>query len=216
MNNCNECKPRCGCEKPKCGCGRPILEVTDADDAGTLKFNVNGVTTYYDYTALVRRLETDTSLSADTKARALKFLAERHIDAISAEELGSILHLADLADVSVANVENNSILVYNKNEDCGEGCQSTKSGWQGYNADEHLVDSVNTLMGFDQDGAPKTLNAPAHENQYYSLTWAAQDGLKYTQPREVASAPVDTDGKVHQLYVDPTTHEIVVVRKDAE
>lgn len=203
MNNCNECKPRCGCEKPKCGCKRPVLEVTDADDAGTLKFNVNGVTTYYDYTALVQRLQTDTSLSADTKARALKLLTERHIDAISAEELGSILRLADISDVNIADVTNNSFLIYSKDESCGEGCQSTKSGWQGYNADEHLVDSIDTVMGFDRDGAPKTLNTPAHENQHYMLGWNAQNGLKYTKPVQFSSAT----GK-KQLYVDPDTGEI--------
>lgn len=214
MTKCNECEPRCG--KPKCGCHLPVLGVEDKpDDAGTLKFNVNGITTYYDYTALVKRLETDTSLSADTKARALKFLAERHIDAISAEELGSILHLADIADVNIADVKENSLLVYHKDESCGAGCESTKSGWGGYNADEHLEDALNTLMGFDANGAPNTLNTPVHENQHYTLGWAAQEGLKYTQPREVSTAPVDADNKVHRLYVDPTTQEIVVVKEDA-
>lgn len=213
MNNCN-CKPKCrceepkcGCEKPKCGCGKPILAVEDVpNEKGLIKFNVNGVTSYYDAEALVKRTETDTSMSINVVKRLLTYMAERHTDTISAKELGMILHLTDLGDVDVDNVENNSLLVYKKDRDCGEGCQSTTNGWQGWNSDNNLVDSLNAVMGFDTDGSPTALNAPLHTDQYYFLGWNAQNKLQYMKPVEFASA----EGK-KQLYVDPATGQIGTV-----
>ena len=214
MNNCNKCAS-CGCKEQKCTCPRPVLSIEPVpDEPSVLKYNVNGVTTYYDYAQLVKDTETDTTLSIDQTNRALIYRAERHTDSISHDLLGSILHLSDIGDVSADNIKNNSFLVYNNENDCGQGCQSTASGYQAWNADENLEDSMSTIMGFDSNDSPVALQEPTHTGQHYQLSWRAGNKAGWAQPREVATPPVDANNYAYRLYVDPTTHEIVCVKEN--
>lgn len=206
----------CNCNKPQCGCGKPILDINEMpDDIATLRFNVNGVSALYDYGNMIRQTQTDTNISADSIKRVLKYMAERHTDTISAKELGSILHLADIADVDITDVQDNSILVYKKNSDCAQGCIGLNNAWQGWNSEEHLDDTVRTIMGFTDDNAPVALQAPANTNQHYILGWNAENKVSFTQPDVVTTAPTDAGGKKWALYLDPITKEIVVVKENA-
>ena len=224
FNNC--CKPKCrscgdpckkcGCDPCGCdgGCPPPAFGIErKADEAGVVKYSVNGTTTYFDHTNLVKDLETDTSISVDEIERVLNYIAEKHEDSISAKELGAILHLSDLGDVDLDNAKNNSMLYYNNDVDCGEGCQATSAGWTAFNATDDATDALDYVMGYDADGKPETLDKPLHTNEYYQLTWRAGDKAGWEQPPVVATAPVDSDGYAYRLYLDPTTHQIVVVKE---
>lgn len=212
---CDPCAQKC-CSDP-CGCPTQILSIdtVHSDTPYWLRFNFGGKSIDYDFTSVVKSAETDTNVRLDIANRALIYNAERHIDSFSASELGSILHIADIGDVDISGVTDNSLFVYQKNSDCGEGCEGINNSWVAWNSNEHLVDSVETLMGFDSDGKPQTLNHPVDTNQYYQLGWNGADKLSFSQPVEVSTPPVDSDGKVWRLYVDPNTRQLVVVKEDA-
>lgn len=222
MNNCcnkccNDCDPcRKKCCEPVCGCPTQILDISTVHDdtPAWLRFNLGGKSIDYDFTSVVKAAETDTSMRLDVANRNLTYNAEKHTDSFSASELGSILHIADIGDVDISGVTDNSLFVYQKNSDCGEGCEGIDNSWIAWNSSDYLVNQVSTLMGFDDDGKPKTLNHPLNTNQYYQLGWNGSEKISFSQPAVVSTAPVDGDGKVWRLYVDPETRQLVVVKEN--
>lgn len=205
----NECCKKCGdpCGSECCGTGKPVIDVQSIpDDILTLSFNFNGVGTTYDYRSMVKAGETDTTLSADAIARVLKYMAEKHTDTISAKELGAILHLVDLGDVDGDAVEDNSLLVYKKNSDCSRGCDGVTNSWAGWTALDNQDTSLALVMGYNSDGAPKSLSSPANTNQYYQLGWNAAGKAGWKQPRQVTST-----NNLVPVYMDKTTKELVFV-----
>lgn len=226
MNCCNKCnRPSCrgdcgSCEKKccpePCGCPTQILGITTVHEntPAWLRFNFGGKSIDYDFEPVVKAAETDTTMRLDLVNRALNYNAEKHIDSFSAKELGSIFHIADIGDVDITNLTDNSLFVYQKNSDCGEGCEGIDNSWVAWNSSDHLTSELTTVMGFDGDGKPQALNHPTNTNQYYQLGWNGADKVSFSQPVEVSTAPVDSDGKVWRLYVDPTTKRLVVVKEN--
>lgn len=206
---------KCDCYQ-KCRCAKPVVSVEEVPgNLSLLKYSFDGISTFYDHENMILQTQTDTSLSADSIARVLKYMAERHIDSISAQELGSILHLADIADVDPANIEHNSLLVYKKDTNCSEGCEGIKNSWIGWNSADidNQSESIKTVMGFNDAGDPTALQAPANANQYYTLGWNGSNKVSYSQPQEVSIASVtDSDSKVSVLALDPTTKQIVAIK----
>lgn len=213
--DCDPCRKKC-CPEP-CGCPTQIMGISTVheDNPAWLRFNFGGKSVDYDFTSVVKFAETDTSIRLDIPNRALVYNAEKHTDSFSSKELGSIFHIADIGDVDITGVTNNSLFVFQKNSDCGEGCEGIDNSWVAWNSNEHLVESLDTVMGFDNEGTPEALNRPDNTNQYYQLSWAGSEKVKWTQPTVVSTAPVDTDGKKWALYLDPETREIVIVKEDA-
>lgn len=214
MSNCNKCgKTSCGCNPcgcNTCGVAKPVIDVDHLpDDLLTLSFNFGGVGTTYDFSGLVKAGQTDTSISANAIKRVLTYMAERHTDTITAKELGAILHVGDLGDVDIEDVGANSLFVYQKNSDCSRGCDGTTNKWVGWSATNHLVDSFQYVMGFDEVGAPLALSAPANSSQYYQLGWNADGKTGWKQPRKVASK-----ANLAPVYIDKTTKELVYVEED--
>lgn len=208
---CSKCDP---CAN-QCGCPNPALAIESVPETkGVVRYNINGKRYDYDYEPLVYRTQTDTSLIVDIIKRLLIFSAERHQDSITAAELGSILHLADIGDVSTAHAETGSMLVYQKNTDCGEGCVGDRDVWKVWNALDEQVSSATYPAAFDADGKMRTIQRPQNPNQYYQLGWNAGNGLSYSQiPIVDASRVVGTDGKKIALYLDPETKQIVGVKE---
>ena len=203
-NDCDPCKKKC-CE-PVCGCPTQILGITTVHDdtPAWLRFNLGGKSVDYDFTSVVKAAETDTSVRVDIPARTLIYNAEKHVDSFTASELGSIFHVADIGDVDITGVTDNSLFVYQKNSDCGEGCEGINNSWVAWNAKEHLVDNVETLMGFDADGKPQTLNHPVNTTQYHNLGWNGAGKVSYSQPTEIS---ISSGAKAHLLFEDPTTKQ---------
>ena len=185
----------------------------ESTDPATLRFNLGGRSVSYDFTSVVNAAETDTSLSVDMTARNLVYNAERHTNTISASTLGGMLHLADIGDVDATTIKDNAILVYKKDADCSENCDG-KNGWIGLDPSEAGDSSLDYIMGSDANGEVKSLMPPANSSQFYYMTWAGQNKASWKQPTVAASAPVDGDGKVWRLYLDPSTHELVVVKEN--
>lgn len=217
MNNCceNRCDP-CGeskCCKDPCGCPMRVLSVmADPDRPGVVKFNLDGHTEFFDFSDIVASTETDTFLRVDKVSRILKYLAEGHTNNISAKDLGSILHLGDLGDVDMGEVEQNSILVYQKNSDCGQGCDEISNQWIAWNSSDpdNLVDAAQVLMGFNENDTPVAIQPPIHTDQHYQLGWRAGGKIGYSQPSQLATgAGPSTDGTyAHLLFENPTTHQM--------
>lgn len=213
-NRC-DCCTTCGEHKDKCRCPDQILGIENlySDNLAYLTFNDGGRSVSYDYTSMIKQTETDTTISVDTLERVLKHMAERHTDTISAKELGAILHVADLGDVDISGIQNDSLFVYQKTSDCGEGCEGINNSWIAWNSNEHLADSLQTAMGFDADGKVLALNTPTHTNQYYQLGWNADNKLSYNQPVEVSTPPVDSSNYAYRVYLDPTTKQLVYAKE---
>lgn len=183
------------------------------DNISVLRFNIDGKRADYDFANLIYQNQSDTSLVADSINRVLTYMAERHMDAISAQELGAIFHLADIGDVATSGATNGSMLVYQKNNDCAEGCVGTQNTWKIWNALDEQLSSATYPMVFDQAGKPHVIEQPAEPNRYYQLGWNAQNQLSYSQVPVVTTAPIGTDGKKLAVYVDPATNQLVAVKE---
>lgn len=215
--NCGQCQPNKCCNKcPKrCGCPESILSIeADSVNPTLLRFNLGGRSVWYDFDSVVKAGETCTTLTTDLVNRNLVYDAECKQNILHASELGKILHLADIGDVDADTIKDNAILVYRKDANCGENCEG-KNGWIGLDPSEAGDTSLDYIMGSDAVGRTKSLMPPSNSNQFYYLSWAGQDKASWKQPRVVSTPPVDSNNKVHQLYLDPNTHEIVVVVRDA-
>ena len=197
--------------------------MADPDRPGVVKFNLDGHTEFFDFSDVVAATETDTFLRVDKIARVLKYLAEGHTNNITAKDLGSILHLGDLGDVNMGAVEKNSLLYYQKDSDCGQGCDEISNQWVAWNASDsdNLVDEAQMIMGFDETDKPVSIQPPIHTDQYHLFGWRAGDKAGYMQPKQIATgAGPSTDGTyAHLIFENPTTHEMeampVVVSIDA-
>lgn len=219
--NCNQgpCDAKCPSSRcdPPCACPVPFLGIEALpDDPMTIRFNINGKRADYDFSNTIYQGQSDTRLVADIINRLLVYTAERHTDTITAAELGNILHLADLGDVSTDKAQSGSLLVYQKNSNCGEGCKGLQDTWKIWNALDQQVSSATYPAVYDANGLPHVLERPANPNQYYQYGWNAENGLGYSQvPIVDASRVVGTDGKKIAIYQDPITKQLVGVKVDS-
>lgn len=215
---CGQCQPKCGCEnkcqKP-CGCPESILSIeADTTDPTKLRFNLGGRSVWYDFTSVVKAAETCTKLKPDAVRREVAYDAECGRQTISAQQLGSIFHLSDIGDVDTAKIGDNAVLVYRKFANCGENCEGA-TGWIGVNPTEEAGSQLEYVIGSDANGAMKSLMPPASStNQFYYLSWAGREKATWKQPTIATAAPLDDDGKAWRVYMDPKTHELVVVKED--
>lgn len=214
---CGACQPnKCGCKNrcaKQCGCPESILSIeADSTNPTNLRFNLGGRSVWYDFDSVVKAGETCTTIIPDAVNRSLIYNAECQRNEISAAELGAIFHLADIGDVDANSLKDNAVLVYRKDANCGENCDG-KNGWIGVDLSEEGDTSLDYIMGSDNEGDVKSLMPPANTNQYYYMAWAAQNKASWTQPKVVATAPVDSDNKKWRVYMDPSTHELVIVKE---
>lgn len=208
----NDCNP---CKKEICGCAEPVFDIEALDtDPTTLRFNVNGKSVWYDFEPVVKAGETCTTLNIDAVNRTLNYHGECSDQTISAKELGSILHLGDLGDVDANSITDNGILNYRKNPDCGEGCEGTGDGWVSSNPIEVSGTSLEYVLGSDADGKMMSLMPPTDTTTHSILTWTGAGKAQWHKPTVAATAPVDSDGKVWRLYVDPSTYELTIVKEN--
>lgn len=217
-NSCNcgrcvTCREKKKCASP-CSCVEPVFSIEAlSDDPTTLKFNVNGKSVWYDFGPVVKAAETCTTLLPDSVNRVLTYNGECGTNNITARELGAILHLADLGDVDANSIDDNGILVYQKDANCGDGCEGINNGWISVNPVDAGTTSLDYILGSDSEGRMSSLMPPTDTAAFSYLAWAAQDKAKWVKPSVVATPPVDADGKAHRLYLDPNTGEIVVVKE---
>ena len=216
--HCGQCQPDCGCKKkcPRpCGCPESILSIeADTTDAAYLRFNLGGRSVWYDFTPVVKAAETCTHLSANKVERSLDYDSECGRQSITARELGSILHVADIGDVDETTIKDNAVLVYRKDAHCGENCDG-KNGWIGVDITEEGDTSLDYIMGSDDKGDVKSLMPPAATDKFSYLVWGANDKVKWARIREATAAPRYEDNKVARLYLDKDSGEIIYVMEDA-
>lgn len=147
MNFCT----RCG--HTPCGCGcKPAKYGKDFDisanpfDPSIWNVTINGATTRV---KIPKINEVDTKLSTNYSGSSLIFNAERHTDVITGAQLGSLINLGDLRDVSLSNVDSCSYLVYNPFcSDCGDGCRPKDAMW----TFQHIDDAGGCEMELDSEG----------------------------------------------------------------
>lgn len=218
MNNncCNPCQDCCSCKKPKCGCAKRVLDIDEMPDTvSILRFNYDGLSTWYDFGNMIYQTQTDTSVSVDAINRVLKHMAERHVDTISARELGSILHVADLGDVDITNVEHNSLFVYQKNNNCAAGCEGINNRWIAWNKDQgnNSATDMRNVMGFKDDGSPMALLPPANANKHHVLAWRGTNEAGWHEIKEVSKdTAAGGTPYVKVVCLDQNTNELVYVK----
>lgn len=224
---CEPCHTKCGgsvcsgtcdgscnkCEKQPCGRTEPVLGISKVlDKTATYRFNDNGKTTIWSFEDGILEGQTDTSLVADVVERVLRYSAERHTDTITAQELGSILHLTDIGDVSTKGAENGAMLVYKKTDTCPTGCYGVSNIWEPWNALDNLTASAAYAYGFDSNGLPVSLQQPQNPSQYYNLAWNGTNQLSYQQPVFETAPRLDSDGYAYLQYLDPGTKQPYYVK----
>lgn len=211
--NCNKCQDRC---KKPCGCAEPVFSIAAIpDDPSVIGFNVNGKTVWYDFSPLAKYAETATTVNVDSVRRTLNHYGEKSTQTITAAELGSILHLADLGDVNANKIDNYGIPVFLRDDTCGEGCEGTSNSWVAENPVKAGAENMTYVMGTDADGKLQTLVPPTDANKVHYVAWNAQNKVSYVTPTVVSTPPRNTDNTVTRLYLDESTGEIVAVREAA-
>jgi hypothetical protein len=185
-----------------------------SDDPTILRFNVNGKSVWYDFESVVKAGETCTTLNIDAVNRTLNYHGECSDQTISAKELGSILHLGDLGDVDADSITDNGILNYRKSGECPEGCEGETDGWKSTNAVDVAETSMDYILGTDADGKMISLMPPTDTTTHSILTWTGAGKAQWHKPTVAATAPVDGNGKVWRLYIDPSTYELTIVKEN--
>lgn len=213
-HNCNQCSP---CEDKKCknpcGCAEPVFSIEAMpDDPAVLRFNINGKSVWYDFTSLVKAAESCTTLNTDAKERTLNHLGECNNNTITAKELGTIIHLADIGDIDATSIKDNGILNYQTTTDCPEGCEGTANGWRADNPIDVGGASLSYILGSDAEGKMRSIMPPSNANTFSYLAWAAGNKAKWVKPTIVSTPPVK-DGYRTRLWLDENTGEIVATRE---
>ena len=215
MNNCNcgQCQPKKKCKNP-CSCAEPVFSIEAMpDDPTILRFNVNGKSVWYDFEPVVKSGETCTTLTVDITNRTLNYNGECGENTIAAKELGAILHLADIGDVNANSIEDNGILNYRKDTDCGEGCEGDDSGWVSSSPLEIAKTSMDYILGADAEGKMVSLMPPTDTTSFSYLAWGAQNKANWVKPTIVSTPPVK-NGYRTRLWLDENTGEIVATREE--
>lgn len=216
MNNCN-CNPKpcdvryhsrpCGCDQP-CACPAPFLGIEQLpDNISVLRYNIDGKRADYDYANLIYQVQSDTVLVADAINRLLNYQAERHTDTITARELGSILHLADIGDVETKGATTGSMLTYQQGTECGEGCIGLRDKWKIWSALDEQQSSATYPMAYASNGAPVTIEPPQSPSRQYLLGWNGASQLSYITPTKATVAPAQGG----PVYYDETSGQLVYV-----
>lgn len=214
---CDKCHSTpCSCNKcPKdnCACPEPFIDLDEVPNKpGIYRVNDNGKIATWDLRKGIKETQTDTSLVIDIIKRLVRFTAERHTDTITAQELGVILHLNDLGDVSTKGAGDGAMMVFKKSDTCPAGCYGTSNVWEPWNALDEQTNSAVYGYGFDAEGKPVSLQQPANPNQYYNFGWNGNDKLSYTQPPEETAPIVDSQGYAYQMYINPATKQPYYVK----
>lgn len=209
LNDCNPCKKDC-CNEP-CSCPEPVFSVEAMpDDPTVFRFNVNGKSVWYDFEPVVKSGETCTTVNIDAVNRTFNYHGECSDQSISAKELGSILHLADIGDVNGNTIEDNGILNYRKDEDCSEGCEGINNGWVSSSPLDIGASSLYYILGSDSDGKLTSLMPPTDTSKFSYLAWAAQDKAMWKTPDTITTL----SDNYAPLYIDKTTGEIVIYEEE--
>lgn len=208
LMNCNCNHNRCQkCDQP-CACPMPFLGIEQvADNISVLRYTIDGKRADYDYANLIYQVQSDTTLVADIVNRLLQYRAERHTDTITARELGALLHLAELGDVTTDGAVDGSMLMYQKSSNCSEGCVGTQDTWKVWNALDEQVSSATYPMAFNADGEAVTIQRPQNPNLQYLLGWNGASQLSYFTPTKATTKPA-TGGP---LYYDAASGQILYV-----
>lgn len=209
--NCNQSPCHsCGskpCDLP-CNSPAPFLGISALpDNISVLRFNIDGKRADYDFGPLIQQNQTDTSLVIDLIKRLLVYAAERHTDTITAQDLGAILHLSDIGDVSTKGAANGGMLVYHQDNNCASGCQGLSNTWEMWNALNAQTSTATYPMAFNAEGYPVTLQQPTNPNKQYLLGWDRGNQVSYITPTKATQAPA-TGGP---LYYDEQTGGLVYV-----
>lgn len=212
MNTECNCKKKCA---EPCGCPEPVFSVESMpDDPTVLRFNVNGKSVWYDFSQVVKTAETATTVALDPAKRTFNHYGEKSTQTMTAKELGSIFHLADIGDIDENSITDYGILNYRKANDCPEGCEGTDNKWQADNPVKLGETSLAYVLGSDAEGKLESLMPPTSASSFSYLAWAAAGKAKWVKPTIVSNPPVK-DGKITRLYLDENTGEIVGVRENA-
>lgn len=212
MNNCRINK---ACSENPCGCAEPVFSIEAMpDDPSILRFNVNGKSVWYDFSPVVKTAETQTALNVNNVARTLNYLSEKSVNTIAAEELGAIMHVADIGDVDSSTIKDNGILNYQTSLDCPSGCESTANKWVSTNPIEVGTSSLSYVLGSDENGSLYSLMPPTDSSSFSYLAWGAAGKAKWAKPTIVPTPPVK-DGYITRLWLDENTGEIVATREVA-
>lgn len=155
MNNCTKCNETCntscggGCSPVRYNCGFSIS--CNPYNPSIWNVTINGATTKV---KIPKIAETDTKLSTSFADKSLIYNAEKHVDTITGEQIGSLINLADLRDVEADDADSCDLLVYHPFcSECGDGCTPKNATWMKY----HIPDAGDTTVSVGDDGFYRVL-----------------------------------------------------------
>lgn len=159
--------------------------------------------------------ETDTTLSINYSNSTLNYKAERHLDIITGQQLGSIINVGDLRDTAVDYSTDAMCyeLIYHKYGACGEGCKSPEDRWSTFSIDNDgaLGPQIRYVRGANRYGCPYFLDVPSNSSEYWFQGWRG-DTMEngYYQPAPVSQLPTDSNGNYYVLSQMPANKQPVV------
>lgn len=159
--------------------------------------------------------ETDTTLSTNYSNSVLNYKAEKHVDTLTGQQLGSLINLGDLRDTKTDYTTSSMCyeLIYKKYGDCGEGCMSIEDTWATFSIDNEnaLGPQIRYVRGANRYGCPYFLDVPQDTSQYWFQGWRGDTNENgYYQPAPVSTLPTDPNGNYYVLSQYPSNKQPVV------
>ena len=151
--NCNCKNDPCSCGecRPACYGGEFSISANPFDNS-IWNVTINGATTRV---KIPKLNETDTKLSTSFSNKALIYNAEKHVDIITGDQLGSLINMEDLRNVDATDADSCDLMVFNPYcSECGDGCKPKNARWKAYhipNADDGCE------IELDEDGYYRVL-----------------------------------------------------------
>lgn len=160
----------CGCGKHKTDfqCEQRLTIDYVPGQQCSLGVTFDGITDTLSLTQGVLNCESQTKFQFNPDRCRLEYMNEQYVSTNGEEgsiqvaligDMMGCVNLEDLANVSDTEPLNNDLLIYRKNGNCGEGCQSIDDKWQAYTPP--AVTTVANIGAFASDGSLVKLNDPS-------------------------------------------------------
>lgn len=214
MNNCN-CNHDCRSNRCKSAPYDMFFDIeTSPYDQSTWIVTWNGATKKIKIPTIS---ETDTFISTNNTNATLLYKAERHEDVLTGSQLGDLINIGDLRDMSFDSTLSGTCyeLGFKKYGNCGDGCTSLEDSWYNFNINSDGVkkDNLRFIRGTNVYGCPEYLDVPSNLNQFWFAGWKTNGDHKqfgYFQPDSASTLPTDGSGNALVMSVNATTKKPII------
>lgn len=157
---CTDCG---GVKQTRPDCEQRVTIDYVPNTACTIGVTFDGITDTIELKTAIQNCESKTDMVLNTETGCIEYSNEEYVSSdgqegykrvICATDLANYIKLGDLADVELDDRIDCSLLVFQRGNDCGPGCQSIGDKWVNWRPGDNMADDAQTIMGFNDSGCP--------------------------------------------------------------